>query len=239
MDTNVVTEEAGILLKDCGLRDCGQAERVVIDKEMTVIQNPVSRDEEAIEKMIQQIRETLRNTKEDYEIEKLEITLSILTAGIAVITVGGVSELEMFERKYRIEDAVHAVQAAVEEGVVPGGGKALLLAIPAVERLIETLEGDEKTGAQILRNALEAPAKQIAENAGEDGRVVVEELLSRDEQNYGFNALTMTYEDMFEAGVIDPAKVIKSSLSNAVSAAGTLLTTNVIIADVVPEKDES
>lgn len=239
LDTNVVTEEAGILLKDCGLRDCGQAERVVIDKEMTVIQNPVSRDEEAIEKMIQQIRETLRNTKEDYEIEKLEITLSILTAGIAVITVGGVSELEMFERKYRIEDAVHAVQAAVEEGVVPGGGKALLLAIPAVERLIETLEGDEKTGAQILRNALEAPAKQIAENAGEDGRVVVEELLSRDEQNYGFNALTMTYEDMFEAGVIDPAKVIKSSLSNAVSAAGTLLTTNVIIADVVPEKDES
>ncbi len=237
LDTKVVTEEAGIFLKDCGLKDCGRAERVVIEKEITVIQNPVARDKEAIQKMINQIREQLRTTEADYEIEKLEITLSILTAGIAVITVGGVSELEMFERKYRIEDAVHAVQAAVEGGVVPGGGKALLLAVPAVEALIDTLEGDEKAGALILRSALEAPSLQIAENAGVDGRVIVDALLASEDQNYGFNALTMTYEDMFKAGVIDPAKVIKSSLTNAVSAAATLLTTNVIIANNNPEKD--
>ncbi|NLZ93702.1 MAG: chaperonin GroEL [Firmicutes bacterium] len=221
----VVSEDLGMKLEDCGLEICGRAGRVVISKDETIIQNPSGADSEEVKKMVRQVRKQLAETKEDYEIERLKVTLSILTGGIAVIRVGGVSELEMFERKYRMEDAVNAVYAAAEEGVLPGGAKSFLLAVPAVDELIEKLDGEERTGAMIIRKALEAPVKQIAENAGANGSIVVNKLLSNNDVNYGFNALTMKYEDVFKAGVIDPVKVVKNALINASSVATTFLTT--------------
>lgn len=233
LNAPVVTEDAGMKLENCGIEVCGRTERVVIDKNITVLQNPPGSKKEEIAIMAGQIRQQLKEATEDYEIEKLQITLSILSGGISLITVGGVSELEMFERKYRMEDAINSVYAAIEEGVVPGGGKALLLAIPAIKKIAEELDGDEKTGAQILKSVLEAPIRQIAENAGIDGSIVVNELLSKEETNYGFNALTMKYGNMFEEGIIDPAKVIKTSLMNAVSVASILLTTNTAVVDTI------
>ncbi|NLZ38205.1 MAG: chaperonin GroEL [Firmicutes bacterium] len=228
----VVSEDFGMKLEDCGLEICGRAGRVVITKDDIVIQDPPGAGSEDVKKMIKQVKRQIAETKEDYEIERLRITLSILNGGIAVIKVGGVSELEMFERKYRIEDAVNAVYAAAEEGVLPGGGKSFLLAVPAVDELIEKLEGDERTGAMIIREALEAPIKQIAENAGVNGSIVANKLLLNGDTNYGFNALTGQYEDLFKAGVIDPVKVVKSSLVNASSVATIFLTTEAAVTKI-------
>ncbi len=235
LNGTVVTNEAGLKLEECGLEICGRADRVVIEKENTIIQNPAGANSEETQIMIKQVRDLLKVTKEDYEIEKLQNTLAILQGGLALITVGGVSELEMFERKYRMEDAINAVYASAEQGIVPGGGKALILAIPEVDKLVDSLEGDEKTGAKIVRDALEAPLRQIAENAGMDAGVVADKVINNNDVNFGFNALTGEYEDLVKAGVIDPAKVIKSSLTSAVSSATMLLTTEASVHQ--PKKD--
>ncbi len=235
LNGTIITDETGLKLENCGLEVCGRADRAVVEKENTIIQNPEGAESEDVKIMIKQVRDTLKDTKEDYEIEKLQNTLAMLQGGLALITVGGTSELEMFERKYRTEDAINAVYASAEQGVVPGGGKALLWAAPAVDKLIETLEGDEKTGAKIVRDALEAPLRQIAENAGADASVVVDKVVSSSDVNFGFNALTGEYTDMLKAGIIDPAKVIKSSLTGAVSSATMLLTTEASVHH--PEKN--
>lgn len=227
LDGQLVTEDTGMKLENCGLEVCGRAKRVVIEKEKTVIQEPAGAGSEDVEKMLAQVRNQIERETADYEIEKLNVTISLLSGGISVITVGGATEIEMFERKYRIEDAVSAVYASVEQGVVAGGGKALLSTVPEVDAYIQAIEGDERTGAKILRDALIAPIRQIAENAGTDPGVVVDNVLRSDNVNYGFNALTMQYEDMIEAGIIDPLKVVKTSLLNAVSSATMLLTANV------------
>ena len=170
-------------------------------------------------------------TKEDYEREKLQGSISRLQGGIVIIKVGGLTELEMFERKYRIEDAVNATVAAVDEGVVVGGGCALLRTADEVDRVIASLEGDEKTGAQIVRAALEAPIRQIAENAGVDGSVVVEKLLENKDANFGYDALKGQFVDMMEVGIIDPVKVVKIALESAVSVSTLFLTMNAGVAD--------
>lgn len=225
----VLTEDLGYKLEDCGLEILGRCDRAVIEKEHTVMTNPPGANSEETINMIHQIRDTIAVTKEDYELEKLNVTLALLQGGIALITVGGVSELEMFERKYRIEDAVNAVYASIAAGIVPGGGKALLLAAPSVDELIKTLDGDEKTGAQIVRRALEAPIRQIAENAGVDPSVVVDKVLNSSDANFGYNALTGEFTDLLKEGVIDPVKVIRNSLINAASVSELLLTTDVSI----------
>lgn len=224
----VLTEDLGLKLENCGLEILGRVDRAVIEKEHTVLTNPPGANSEETVKMIHQLREAILYEKHDYELEKLNVTLALLQGGIALISVGGTSELEMFERKYRIEDAVNAVYASIDSGIVPGGGKALLLAIPEVDKLVASLDGDEKTGAMIVRKALEAPIRQIAENAGVDPSVVVDKVVSGD-VSFGYNALTDTYEDMIASGIIDPAKVIKNSLINAVSVASLMLTTDVSI----------
>ncbi|MFZ7132165.1 MAG: chaperonin GroEL [Eubacteriales bacterium] len=231
LNATVVTEETGMKLENCGLEVCGLAQRTLIEESLTVIQNPAGANSEAAVTMTKKIRQKLAETTEDYEIEKIQITLSILSGGMSLIIVGGVSELEMFERKYRIEDAVHAVYAAIEDGIVPGGGKAFLLAVPKIEELIQTLENEEKTGAKILSEVLKVPVKQIAFNAGVDGNVVVNELMSNTEVNYGFDALKLEYKNLMDSGIIDPTKVIKDSLINAVSVATMLLTSNSVVAE--------
>ena len=171
-------------------------------------------------------------TTSDYDREKYQERLAKLAGGVAQISVGAATEVEMKERKMRIEDALNATRAAVEEGIVAGGGVALLAAIPEVNALIETLEGDEKTGAQIVRKALESPIKQIAENAGVNGGVIVDKVMSLKKANYGYDALTDSYGDMIEKGILDPTKVTRSALQNAASVAGTLLTTESIVVDI-------
>ncbi len=231
LDAEVVTPEKGMKLETCGLEVCGSAKRVVIDKETTLIQEPPCSNKEEIEIYKKKIKDKLAAETADYEIEKLQISLSLLSGGIAVITVGGVSELEMFERKYRMEDAVNAVYAARDEGVVAGGGKALLDTAAAVDEYIKTVQGDERTGAKILRDALEAPARQIAKNAGMDDSVVIDKLISTSEKNFGFDALNLEYGDMLKKGILDPVKVIRNALTNAVSIAGMFLTANATVAD--------
>lgn len=225
----VLTEDLGYKLENCGMEILGRCDRAIIEKEQTVLTNPPGAGSEETIKMIKQVRETIAHTKEDYELEKLNVTLALLQGSIALITVGGVSELEMFERKYRIEDAVNAVYASIDSGIVPGGGKALLLAIPAVDELISRLDGDEKTGAMIVRKALEAPIRQIAENAGVDASVVADKVRTDPDVNYGYDAMNDTFTDMMAAGIIDPAKVIKNALQNAGSVATLILTTDVSI----------
>lgn len=224
LNATIVTEEKGFQLKECGLEVCGSAGRVIISKDQTLIQNPPETDSDEVNKMITQIKKMLAETKDEYEIEKLKITLSFLMGGIAIISVGGTSELEMFERKYRLEDAINAVYCGIESGILPGGGIALLGAIPKLESLIETFEGDERTGAKIVCQALKAPLKQIAQNAGIDGEVVVNDLISFNDPKLGLNALNLKYENMFDACIIDPAKVVISAFTSAISVATMLLT---------------
>ncbi len=230
-DATVVTEETGMKLESCGLEVCGRAKRVVIDKESTLIQEPPCSNIEEIEKYKNKLKEKIAKETADYELEKLNISLALLSGGIAVITVGGVSELEMFERKYRMEDAVCAVYAARDEGVVAGGGKALLSTISDVQAYIDTVDSDERTGALILKKALEEPVRQIAINAGVDDSVVIDKLINSDDKNFGFDAKNLEYCDMFEKGILDPVKVIRCSLENAVSIAGMFLTANAAVAD--------
>ena len=227
----VITEDLGLDLKTADISMLGRAKNVKVDKDNTIIVEGAG-NPAAIAARVQQIRNQLADTTSDYDKEKLQERLAKLAGGVAQISVGAATEVEMKERKLRIEDALNATRAAVEEGIVAGGGVALLSAIPEVDALVATLSGDEKTGAMIVRKALEAPIKQIAENAGVNGGVIVAKVLAENSLNYGYDALTDTYGDMIEKGILDPTKVTRSALQNAASVAGTLLTTESIVCDI-------
>ncbi len=231
----VISSELGYEFKDVKLDMLGRAGTVKVDKDNTTIINGAG-DPAAIEARKQAIKAQIAETTSDYDREKLHERLAKLAGGVAVINVGAATEVEMKEKKLRIEDALNATKAAVQEGIVPGGGIALISTMKALEKYAETLSGDEKTGAQIVLKAVQAPLKQIALNAGLDGSVILNEVLKADKANYGFNALTNEYTDMVESGIIDPTKVTRSALENAASVAGVFLTTESVIADVTPEQ---
>ena len=227
----VITDDLGLDLKSATLDMLGKASKVKVDKDNTIIVEGAG-SADAIAQRVGQIKALMAESTSDYDREKYQERLAKLAGGVAQISVGAATEVEMKERKMRIEDALNATRAAVEEGIVAGGGVALLSAIPEVDKLIKTLSGDEKTGAQIVKKALEAPIKQIAENAGVNGGVIVEQVLAKKAQNYGYDALTGTYGDMIAKGILDPTKVTRSALQNAASVAGTLLTTESIVVDI-------
>lgn len=227
----VISEDLGLDLKTAAMDMLGRAKQVKVDKDNTIIVQGKGA-ESAVAQRVTQIKHQLAETTSDYDREKYQERLAKLAGGVAQISVGAATEVEMKERKMRIEDALNATRAAVEEGIVAGGGVALLAAIPEVDKLVNELEGDEKTGAQIVRKALEAPIKQIAENAGVNGGVIVEKVLASKTANYGYDALTGTYGNMIEKGILDPTKVTRSALQNAASVAGTLLTTESIVCDI-------
>ncbi|MBO5782648.1 MAG: chaperonin GroEL, partial [Clostridia bacterium] len=227
----VVTSDLGLEFKDVTLDMLGRAQQVKVDKENTTIINGAGESKD-IKDRISAIKAQINETKSDYDREKLQERLAKLAGGVAVISVGAATEVEMKEKKLRMDDALAATRAAIEEGFVPGGGVALLSAVPAVKKLMATLDGDEKTGAGIILKALEEPIRQIAKNAALDGSVIVDKILSSKKANYGFDALKNRYCDMVEAGIIDPTKVTRSVLQNAASVAATLLTTESIVTDI-------
>ena len=227
----VISSELGYEFKDVTMNMLGRAGTVKVDKDNTTIINGAG-DPAAIEARKQAIKAQIAETTSDYDREKLQERLAKLAGGVAVINVGAATEVEMKEKKLRIEDALNATKAAVQEGIVPGGGIALISTIKALEKYAETLSGDQKTGAQIVLKAVQAPLKQIALNAGLDGSVILNEVLKANKANYGFNALTNEYTDMVESGIIDPTKVTRSALENAASVAGVFLTTESVIADI-------
>ncbi|MBR4943174.1 MAG: chaperonin GroEL [Clostridia bacterium] len=227
----VISSDLGLEFKDVTLNMLGRATTVRVDKENTTIVGGAG-DATAIKERIMSIKSQIAETKSDYDREKLQERLAKLAGGVAVISVGAATEVEMKEKKLRIDDALAATRAAVEEGYVPGGGSALLSAVPTVKKLVATLNGDEKTGASIVLKALEEPIRQIATNAGLDGSVIVDKVLSSKKENFGFDALNNKYCDMVEAGIIDPTKVTRSVLQNAASVASTLLTTESIVTDI-------
>ena len=226
----VISSDVGLELKEAQLSQLGQARQVKVTKENTTIVNGAGSSEE-IKARVGQIKSQIEVTTSDYDREKLQERLAKLAGGVAVIKVGAATEVEMKEKKLRIEDALNATRAAVEEGIVAGGGTAYLNAIPAVEKLLAESEGDEKTGVQIVARALTAPVKQIAANAGIDGSVVLEKIRESGKIGYGFDAYKETYCDMIPAGIVDPTKVTRSALENAASIASTLLTTESLVAD--------
>ncbi|WP_448379057.1 chaperonin GroEL [Fervidobacterium sp.] len=234
----VASEEVGINLEDLTLQDLGRADVVRVKKDETIIVGGKGKPEE-IKKRIAQIKAQIEQTTSEYEKETLQERMAKLAGGVAVIKVGAATETELKEKKHRIEDALSATRAAVEEGIVPGGGITLLRARKAIEPLLNELTGDEKLGAQIVYNALEAPIKQIALNAGYDGAIIVHNVLSKDDVAYGFDALKGEYCNMYERGIIDPAKVTRSALQNAASIAGMLLTTEVLVVEKPEEKKGS
>lgn len=234
----VISEELGIKLENATISMLGQAERVRITKDETTIVGGKGKKED-IEARIAQIKKELEVTDSEYAKEKLQERLAKLAGGVAVIRVGAATETELKEKKHRFEDALNATRAAVEEGVVPGGGTTFLRAIKQVDEVIAGLEGDEATGAKIVRRALEEPTRQIAENAGFEGSVVVSQILAKtDNERLGFNAATGEYVDMIDAGIIDPAKVTRSALQNAASIGSMVLTTEAVVAEK-PEKKEA
>ncbi len=231
----VISEEVGIKLENATMDMLGTARQVKVAKEdTTMVEGKGSSD--AIQKRISQIKKQFDDSTSEFDKEKLQERLAKLAGGVAVIQVGAATETEMKEKKHRIEDALAATRAAVEEGIVSGGGTALINVIPALETI--TGEGDEMTGVKIVKKALEEPVKQIAFNAGAEGSVVVEKVKSS-EIGIGFNALTGEYVDMIAAGIVDPAKVTRSALQNAASIASMLLTTETLIADIQEEKDSA
>jgi chaperonin GroEL len=232
-----ITEDLGIKLEGVKIEDLGTAKRVTIDKDNTTIVDGGGEDEK-IAGRVKEIRAQVEKTTSDYDREKLQERLAKLVGGVAVIKVGAATETEMKEKKARVEDAMHATRAAVEEGIVPGGGVALIRTIPAVDALIKTLEGDEKIGASIIRRAIEEPLRTIVGNAGEEGSVVIGKIHESKDTNFGYNAGSGVYEDLVKAGVIDPTKVTRTALQNAASISGLLLTTEAIIAEI-PEKKEA
>src|SRR6201985_1407408 len=232
-----ITEDLGIKLEGVKIEDLGPAKRVTIDKDNTTIVEGRG-DAKAIEGRVKEIRTQVEKTTSDYDREKLQERLAKLVGGVAVIKVGAATETEMKEKKARVEDAMHATRAAVEEGIVPGGGVALARCVPALEDVIKSLEGDEKIGASIIRRALEEPLRMIVSNAGEEGAVVIGKIHDSKDNNYGYNAGTNAYEDLVKAGVIDPTKVTRTALQNAASIAGLMLTTEAMISDI-PEKKEA
>ncbi len=227
----VITSDVGIELKDATLDMLGQAKQVKVDKENTIIVEGAGSKEE-IAKRVRQIRALAAETTSEYDKEKYQERLAKLAGGVAVIHVGAATEIEMKEKKLRIEDALNATRAAVEEGIVPGGGVALLSVVKNLKAFIKTLSGDEKTGASIILAAIREPLKQIATNAGVDGSVVVYNVENSKKANYGYDALNDKYVDMVANGIIDPTKVTRSALQNAASVAGTMLTTEGAIADI-------
>ena len=227
----VITEELGLDLKDTTLADLGRARQVKITKENTIIVDGAG-DKAAIADRVAQIRIALENTTSEFDKEKLLERLAKLAGGVAVIKVGAATEVEMKEKKLRIEDALNATKAAVEEGIVAGGGTALINVIPAVDAVVASLEGDERTGASIVAKSLTAPMKQIAENAGLDGAVIISKIRESGKVGYGFDAYLEKYCDMLEAGIVDPAKVTRSALQNAASIASTVLTTEAVVSDI-------
>ncbi len=227
----VISSELGYEFKDVTMDMLGRASSVKVDKDNTTIINGAGNPAE-IEARKQAIKAQIEVTTSDYDKEKLQERLAKLAGGVAVINVGAATEVEMKEKKLRIEDALNATKAAVQEGIVPGGGIALISTIGALNKYIATLSGDEKTGAEIVLKAVQAPLKQIAVNAGLDGSVILNDVLKANKANYGFNALTNEYTDMVESGIIDPTKVTRSALENSASIAGVFLTTESVIADV-------
>ncbi|MBQ7326288.1 MAG: chaperonin GroEL [Clostridia bacterium] len=226
----VITSDLGLDLKDTTLGQLGRARQVKVTKENTIIVGGYG-DKAAITDRVCQIKMALETTTSEFDKEKLTERLAKLAGGVAVIKVGAATEVEMKEKKLRIEDALNATKAAVEEGIVAGGGAALVNVIGAVEKVIDSLEGDEKTGAQMVVKALTAPMKQIADNAGIDGSVVVAKVRESGKAGYGFDAYAEQYCDMIEAGIVDPAKVTRSALQNAASIASTVLTTEAVVSD--------
>lgn len=227
----VISSDLGYEFKDVTTDMLGKAAQVKVDKDNTTIIDGAGNAKD-IKARVASIKSQIAETTSDYDREKLQERLAKLAGGVAVINVGAATEVEMKEKKLRIEDALAATRAAVEEGIVPGGGVALLSTIPELTKLIETLEGDEKTGALIVTKAIEEPVRQIAKNAGLDGSVVVNNILSAKKANYGFDALKNEYTDMVKSGIIDPTKVSRSVLQNAASVAATLLTTESIVTDI-------
>ncbi|MBQ6252855.1 chaperonin GroEL [Ruminococcus sp.] len=227
----VISSELGLELTETTIDQLGQAKQVVIQKENTIIVDGAG-DKKAIQSRVKQIRAAIETTTSDFDREKLQERLAKLAGGVAVIKVGAATEIEMKEKKLRIEDALAATKAAVEEGIVAGGGTAFVNAMPAVNKLIPTLEGDEKTGAKIILKALEAPVRQIAENAGLEGSVIVDKIVRSRKVGYGFDAYNEVYTDMIPAGIVDPTKVTRSALQNAASVASMVLTTESLVADI-------
>ncbi len=232
---DVITEELGFELKDTTIENLGRARQVVVQKENTIIVDGAG-DSEEIKGRVKEIRSQIETTTSDFDREKLQERLAKLSGGVAVIKVGAATEIEMKEKKLRIEDALAATKAAVEEGIVAGGGTALLNAMPAVKALTDTLDGDEKTGAMIVLKALEEPVRQIAINAGLEGSVIVDKITSANKEGYGFDAYKEEYVDMIPAGIVDPTKVTRSALQNAASVASMVLTTESLVADI-PEPE--
>jgi len=230
-----ITEDLGIKLENIKLSDLGRAKKIVVDKENTTIVEGAG-DPQKIQGRIKQIKTQIEETTSDYDREKLQERLAKLAGGVAVIRVGAATETEMKEKKARVEDALHATRAAVEEGIVPGGGVALLRCLPALEKL--KLEGDRQIGVEIVKKALEEPIKNIVQNAGLEGAVVVEKVKASKDTNFGFDAQKEEYTDMMKAGIIDPTKVTRLALVNAASVAGLMLTTEVMITEI-PEEEKS
>ncbi|HZS46329.1 MAG TPA: chaperonin GroEL [Blastocatellia bacterium] len=231
-----ISEDLGIKLENIQATDLGRAKKVVVDKDNTTIVEGAGKNKD-IEGRVKQIRNQVEETTSDYDREKLQERLAKLVGGVAVIKVGAATETELKEKKARVEDAMHATRAAVEEGIVPGGGVALIRAQKALDKL-KLEDPDEQTGVNIVRRALEEPLRQISNNAGQEGSIVVEKVRSEKNENNGFNAATETYEDMVKAGVIDPTKVTRSALQNAASIAGLMLTTEALISEL-PEKEKA
>ena len=234
---NVISEELGRKLNETTLEDLGKARQIVVTKDSTTIVEGGGSSAK-IKERIASIKAQLENTTSDYDREKLSERLAKLSGGVAVIKVGSATEIEMKEKKLRIEDALAATRAAVEEGIVAGGGVALLRTIPAVQKLVNKLDGDEQIGAKIIMASLQAPIRQIAQNAGIDGGVVVDKIIHNENANFGYDALNDKYLDMIDAGIIDPTKVTRSALQNAASVSSTLLTTECVITSE-PEKEQA
>ncbi len=228
-----ITEDLGIKLENVQLQDLGRAKRVTIDKDNTTIVEGKGKQGE-IEGRVKEIRAQVEKTTSDYDREKLQERLAKLVGGVAVIKVGAATETEMKEKKARVEDAMHATRAAVEEGIVPGGGVALVRCLDAIDKL--KLEGDERIGANIVKRALEEPLRQIVENAGEEGAVVIGKIRDHKDTNFGYNAQSGQFEDLVKAGVIDPTKVTRTALQNAGSIASLMLTTEALVAEIPEEK---
>src|SRR5437016_5009719 len=230
-----LTEDLGIKLENVHIEDLGRAKKVVIDKDNTTIVEGAGKSQ-AIEGRVKQLRTQIDETTSDYDREKLQERLAKLIGGVAVIKVGAATETEMKEKKARVEDAMHATRAAAEEGIVPGGGVALARCVPSLDKL--KAEGDEQIGINVVKRALQEPLRQIAENAGEEGAIVLGKINDSKDNNFGYNALTGEYEDLVKAGVLDPTKVVRTALQNAGSIASLMLTTEALISEL-PEKKES
>jgi chaperonin GroEL len=228
--SEVICDELGLDLKETTIAQLGRAKQVKINKENTIIVGGMG-EKEAIEARISQIKSGIATTTSDFDREKLQERLAKLAGGVAVIKVGAATETEMKEKKLRIEDALNATKAAVEEGIVAGGGTALINVVSNVKAVIDTLEGDEKTGAKLVARALEEPVRQIANNAGLDGSVVADKIINSGKIGYGFDAAKEVYCDMVESGIVDPTKVTRSALQNAASVASVVLTTEAVVAD--------